>query len=207
MFKLAVLASGRGSNLQSIIDKLHLSKEDIKISCVISNNERAHALKRAKENNISFHLVDDQKYVKKGEYEREMIRIIDKFNVDLIVLAGYMKILSSEFIDHYKDKVINIHPSLLPAFPGLNAQKQAVDYGVKISGCTVHFVDEGVDTGPIIKQKAVYVNYEDNEDSLSRKILKFEHQLLPKAIRLIAEGKVLINKNRTVKIEEGEQGE
>ena len=202
MFKLAVLASGRGSNLQSIIDKLHLSEKEIEVSCVISNKKGAQALKRAEKNQIPFYLIDEKIYNNKEDYEQEIIKVIDENDIDLIVLAGYMKILSARFVKHFQDKIINIHPSLLPAFPGLDAQKQAVDYGVKVSGCTVHFVDEGVDSGPIIKQKTVKVNYQDNEESLSQKILKYEHQLLPEVIELISKGKVAIDGNRTVRIKE-----
>lgn len=202
MFKLAVLASGRGSNLQSIIDKLHLSEKEIEVSCVISNKKGAQALKRAEKNQIPFYLIDEKIYNNKEDYEQEIIKVIDENDIDLIVLAGYMKILSARFVKHFQDKIINIHPSLLPAFPGLDAQKQAVDYGVTVSGCTVHFVDEGVDSGPIIKQKTVKVNYQDNEESLSQKILKYEHQLLPEVIELISKGKVAIDGNRTVRIKE-----
>ena len=202
MFKLAVLASGRGSNLQSIIDKLHLSEKEIEVSYVISNKKGAQALKRAEKNQIPFYLIDEKIYNNKEDYEQEIIKVIDENDIDLIVLAGYMKILSARFVKHFQDKIINIHPSLLPAFPGLDAQKQAVDYGVKVSGCTVHFVDEGVDSGPIIKQKTVKVNYQDNEESLSQKILKYEHQLLPEVIELISKGKVAIDGNRTVRIKE-----
>lgn len=199
MFNLVVLASGRGSNLQSIIDKLHnKNNTSIKIKCVISNNEDAYALKRAQQNEIPFYLVDDSMYNNRREHEQKMKEIIDSYDIDLIVLAGYMKVLTSDFVGYYKSKIINIHPSLLPAFPGLDAQKQAVDYGVKISGCTVHFVDKGVDSGPIIKQKTVCVNQNDTESSLSKKILKEEHRLLPKVIKLIAESKIIIKDKKVL---------
>lgn len=198
MFNLAILASGRGSNLQSIIDKLHLNKKiSIEISCVISDNKDAYALKRAKKQDIPFYLVDKSIYNDKKEQEDIIKKIINDYDIDLIVLAGYMRVLSSEFVDYYKNKIINIHPSLLPSFPGLNAQKQAVDYGVKISGCTVHFVDKGVDSGPIIKQTAVILNQNDTVDKLSKKILKEEHKLFPEVIKDIAEKKLTI-KNRKV---------
>ncbi len=198
MFKLAVLASGRGSNLQSLIDKLHLKKDNsIEIKCVISNNKEAYALKRAQKTKIPFYLIANNMYNNRREHEQQIKKIIDSYDIDLIVLAGYMKVLSSSFVDYFKNKIINIHPSLLPAFPGLDAQKQAVDYGVKVSGCTVHFVDKGVDSGPIIKQKAVCVNQNDTADTLSKKILKEEHKLLPNVVKLIAEGKIII-KDRKV---------
>lgn len=197
MFNIAVLASGRGSNLQSIIDKLHSKKDiNIEIRCVISDNKDAYALKRAQKVNIPLYLVDKTLYNNRKDQEQTIKTIIDDYNIDLIVLAGYMKVLSSDFVDYYKNKIINIHPSLLPSFPGLDAQKQAVDYGVKISGCTVHFVDKGVDSGPIIKQKAVTVNQNDTSDSLSKKILKKEHKLLPEVIKDIANEKVTIKKRK-----------
>ncbi len=201
MFRLAVLASGRGSNLQAIINKLHLSKNNIKISCVISNKKMAIALEIAKNYEIPFYLIDENRY-NNDEYEEMLIKTINSHDIDLIVLAGYLKILSAKFVNTFKDSIINIHPSLLPAFPGLDAQKQAINYGVKISGCTVHYVNKKVDTGPIIKQKAVKVEDKDDEASLSKKILKYEHQLLPEAIELIAQGKIKLNKDRTVTIKE-----
>lgn len=201
IFKVAVLISGRGSNLQTIIDRLHKKNNNIEIKCVVSNNEEALGLKRAKENNICTYTVDDCNFKKRKSYEKEIIKIIDDHNIDLIVLAGYMKVLSPYFIDYYYPKIINIHPSLLPAFPGLNAQQQALDYGVKVSGCTVHHVDKGVDSGPIIKQQAVVVDHNDTVSSLSERILKYEHKILPEVIKLLSLNKVKI-KNRTVVIEE-----
>jgi len=200
VFKLAVLASGRGSNLQSIIDKLHKKEQDISIEVVISNN-KSRALKRALKNNIESYHIDDNNY-NKEEYERKIIDIIEERQINLIILAGYMKVLSANFIDHFRDKIINIHPSLLPAFPGLDAQKQAVKYGVKISGCTVHFVNEKIDAGSIIMQAAVEVKYNDNEQSLAERILHKEHNILPEVIKLIADDKVFITNNRKVKIKE-----
>jgi phosphoribosylglycinamide formyltransferase-1 len=197
MFKLAVLASGRGSNLQSLIDNLHFKKDNsIEIKCVISNNKEAYALKRAQKTKITFYLIDDNMYNNRREHEQQIKKIIDSYDIDLIVLAGYMKVLTSDFVEYFKNKIINIHPSLLPAFAGLDAQRQAVDYGVKVSGCTVHFVDKGVDSGPIIKQKVVCVNQNDTEASLSKKILKEEHKLLPKVVKLIAEDKIIIKDSK-----------
>ncbi len=202
MFNLAVLASGRGTNLQSIIDKLHITEQKIEIKCVISNKKEAYALKRAEKFAIPVYLVDENRYNNKEVYEDKLIQIIENNDIDLIVLAGYMKILSSTFVNRFKNKIINIHPSLLPSFPGLNAQKQAVDYGVKISGCTVHFVDQGVDTGPIIKQKAVSVLDGDDEESLAEKILKKEHKILPEVIKLIATDKVQLTSEDKVLVKE-----
>ncbi|MCF8009343.1 MAG: phosphoribosylglycinamide formyltransferase [Halanaerobiales bacterium] len=201
MFKVAVLISGKGSNLQSIIDRLHIKNNNIEIKCVISNNKDVLGLKRAKDSDICTYTVNDCNYKKSKEYEKEIINIIDGQSIDLIVLAGYMRLLSPYFIDYYYPKIINIHPSLLPSFPGLNAQQQALDYGVKVSGCTVHFVDKGVDSGPIIKQKAVVVDSNDTVNSLSKRILKDEHKILPEVIKLLSLNKVKL-KNRTVIIEE-----
>lgn len=202
MFNLAVLASGRGSNLQSIIDKLHLKDKNIEIKCVISNKKDAFALKRAKKHGIKVYFVDEKRYNDKNEYDKKIIKVITNNEIDLIVLAGYMKVLTPTFVKKFKNKIVNIHPSLLPAFPGLNAQKQALDYGVKISGCTVHFVDQGVDTGPIIKQKAVEVKADDTEKSLAKRILNYEHQILPEVIELISKNKIVLKKDNTVRIKE-----
>lgn len=202
MFNLAVLASGRGTNLQSIIDKLHITDQNIEIKCVISNKKEAYALKRAKKFAIPVYLVDENRYNNKEVYEDKLIHIIENNDIDLIVLAGYMKILSSKFVNRFNNKIINIHPSLLPSFPGLSAQKQAVDYGVKISGCTVHFVDQGVDSGPIIKQTAVPVLDSDDEKSLAKRILKKEHKILPEVIKLIAADKVQLTSEDKVIVKE-----
>ncbi|HKL12619.1 MAG TPA: phosphoribosylglycinamide formyltransferase [Halanaerobiales bacterium] len=202
MFNLAVLVSGRGSNLQSIIDKLHLKDKNIEIKCVICNKKDAFALKRAKKHGIKVYFIDERRYNDKKEYDKKIIKVITNNEIDLIILAGYMKVLTPTFVKKFKNKIVNIHPSLLPAFPGLNAQKQALDYGVKVSGCTVHFVDEGVDTGPIIKQKAVEVKSDDTEKSLAKRILNYEHQILPEVIELISKKKVVLKKDNTVRIKE-----
>jgi len=196
MIKIAVLASGRGTNLQAIIDAIKTGQINGEIKIVISDNPEAYALIRAKANQIATKIVYYKQYKSKVEYEQEILQNLKRFSIDLIVLAGYMRLLSPTFIREYRHRIINIHPALLPAFPGLHAQKQAIEYGVKISGCTVHFVDEGIDTGSIILQKAVEVKQSDNEETLSNKILKYEHQLLPKAIQLFAQNKIQIQKNK-----------
>ena len=199
MFKIAVFASGRGSNFQSIID--HIKSGDIpaEISLLISDNQDAGALKRAEHENVEHVFINPSHFETKADYEKELIGLLEGADVELIVLAGYMRILSPLFVNHFKNQIINIHPSLLPAFKGLNAQKQAVDYGVKYSGCTVHFVDEGMDTGPIIKQAVVEVKEDDSADDLAARILKEEHKIYPEAVKLIAEGRVKIE-GRKVKI-------
>jgi len=202
MINIAVLVSGRGTNLQAIINAVNRGAIDGKIEIVLSDNPGAYALKRAKRNDIKTRVVNYKNFSSKGEYEQEVMQQLDNYKIDLIVLAGYMRILGSGFIEKYRYRIINIHPALLPAFPGLNAQKQALKYGVKISGCTVHFVDEGMDSGPIILQKAIKVKQSDDEESLSKRILKYEHQLLPRAIQLFAQNKIQILDNRRVHIKD-----
>lgn len=200
MINIAVLVSGRGTNLQAIINAVNRGAIDGKIEIVLSDNPGAYALKRAKRNDIKTQVVNYKSFSSKEEYEQEIMQQLDNYRVDLIVLAGYMRILGSGFIEKYRYRIINIHPALLPAFPGLNAQRQALKYGVKISGCTIHFVDEGMDSGPIILQKAIKVRQSDDEESLSKRILKYEHQLLPRAIQLYAQNKIQILDNRRVHI-------
>ena len=193
VFKLAVLVSGRGSNLQAIIDSIEREELNAHISIVISSTRDATALKRAEKHGIKTIFIDPTAYLNSKEYDKALIEKLKKFSIDLICLAGYMRILGEEVIQTFKEKIINIHPSLLPAFPGLNAQKQAIVHGVKFSGCTVHFVDSGVDSGPIILQTAVPVYDNDDEKSLSKRILEQEHYLYPKAINMIKENQIKIN--------------
>jgi len=196
-FKLAVLVSGRGSNLQAIMDSIDREELDAHLSIVISNTKDAIALKRAEKHGIKTIFIDPSNYLSSKEYDKALVLKLKEFSVDLICLAGYMRILGEEVIQTFEKKIINIHPSLLPAFPGMNAQKQAINHGVKFSGCTVHFVDFGVDTGPIILQTVVPVYDNDDEKSLSKRILEQEHYLYPKAIKMIQENKVRLN-GRTV---------
>jgi len=198
VFKLAVLVSGRGSNLQAIIDSIDQKELHAHISIVISNKIDAMALKRAKKHNIKTIFIDPASYLDKRAYDKALVEKLKIFSVDLVCLAGYMRILGEEVIQTFKERIVNIHPSLLPAFPGLNAQKQAIDHGVKFSGCTVHFVDSGVDSGPIILQSVVPIYDDDDEKSLSERILNEEHHLYPKAIQMIKENQ-LKTINRTVK--------
>ena len=197
VFKLAVLVSGRGSNLQAIIDSIEREELNAHISIVISSTRDAMALKRAEKHGIKTIFIDPTVYLNSKEYGKVLIKKLKEFPIDLICLAGYMRILGEEVIQTFKEKIINIHPSLLPAFPGLNAQKQAIVHGVKFSGCTVHFVDSGIDSGPIILQTAVPVYDNDDEKSLSKRILEQEHYLYPKAIKMIKENQIKIN-NRTL---------
>ena len=193
VFKLAVLVSGRGSNLQAIIDSIEREELNAHISIVISSTRDAMALKRAEKHGIKTIFIDPTVYLNSKEYGKVLIKKLKEFPIDLICLAGYMRILGEEVIQTFKEKIINIHPSLLPAFPGLNAQRQAIEHGVKFSGCTVHFVDSGIDSGPIILQTAVPVYDNDDEKSLSKRILEQEHYLYPKAINMIKENQIKIN--------------
>ena len=199
MLNIAVFASGRGSNFQSIIDSVKAGEIPAEINILISDNQKAGALKRAESEDIENIFINPDHFETKKDYEEELISILEGVNIDLIVLAGYMRILSPLFVKHFKNRIINIHPSLLPAFRGLDAQKQAVDYGVKYSGCTVHFVDQGMDTGPIIMQAVVPVAQDDSADDLASRILKEEHRIYPESIKLIAEDKIVIE-GRKVKI-------
>jgi phosphoribosylglycinamide formyltransferase-1 len=197
IFKLAVLVSGRGSNLQAIIDSIDREELDAHLSIVISNTKDAMALKRAEQHGIKTIFIDPSNYLSSKEYDKALVLKLKEFSIDLICLAGYMRILGEEVVQTFEKKIINIHPSLLPAFPGLNAQKQAISHGVKFSGCTVHFVDSGVDSGPIILQTVVPIHDNDDEKSLSKRILEQEHYLYPKAIKMIQENKIRLN-GRTV---------
>ncbi|MFQ5900544.1 MAG: phosphoribosylglycinamide formyltransferase [Thermodesulfobacteriota bacterium] len=184
---VGVLVSGRGSNLQAIIEAVEEGNIPAEIRVVISNNPDARALERAERYGIPAEVVSDKEFLSKVEYDKRLVDILKDKGVELVALAGFMRILTRDFISTFPQRIINIHPSLLPAFPGLNVQKKAIEYGVKFSGCTVHFVDEGIDTGPIIIQAAVPVHDDDTEETLSERILREEHRIYPQAIQLIAE--------------------
>lgn len=186
---IAVLVSGNGSNLQSIIDKVADGSLTVNLSVVISNKDGVKALERARTHKIPAYFIE-YKGIEREEHERQIIKILQEYKVDLVVLAGYMRLLTPFFLGQYKNRVINIHPSLLPAFPGTSGYEDALKYGVKITGCTVHFVDEGMDTGKIILQKVIEVREDDTIDTLKERGLKVEHQALPEAIKLWNEGKI-----------------
>ena len=196
MVNIGVLASGRGTNLHAIIESIEEGKIAGEIKVVISDNPDAYALKRAQQHHIATRYINFKEFKNREDYNKEIIKTLKEKKIELVVLAGYMRILSPYFIRTYKNKIINIHPALLPSFPGLHAQEQAVEYGVKVSGCTVHFVDKGVDSGPIILQKAVEVSDDDTEESLAEKILKEEYQIYPRAIQLFSEGRLMIKGRR-----------
>jgi len=191
--KVGVMASGRGSNFQAIIDaKTRGEIPDVEISQLVVNKPEAYAVERAKKNNIPYEIVDSS-IMTREEFDKKTIRIFEKRKVQVIVLAGFMRILTPFFINKYKNKILNIHPSLLPAFPGAHAHKDTLEYGAKVSGCTAHIVDEGVDSGPIIMQASVEISKVETEDSLSKKILVHEHKILPKALQLLCSGKIVLD--------------
>lgn len=190
--KIGVVVSGRGSNLQSIIDHIAEGKLNVEIAVVVSDHKEAFALERAAKAGIPTAVVERKGCKDKAEFEDRIDAALREAGAEVVVLAGFMRILTGHFISRWEHKIINIHPALLPSFKGLDAQGQAVDYGVKVAGCTVHFVDEGTDTGPIILQKVVPVLDDDTEETLAARILKEEHKALPEAIQLWADGKLTI---------------
>ena len=204
MLKLAILISGRGSNLRSILQAIKtrtLIGTNAKV--VISNNPQARGIAVAKQFNIATEILSPSG-LRGWSYDKRLVSLLEKYDVSpsngLVCLAGYMRVLSPEFVAKYKMRIINVHPSLLPAFPGLHAQKQALEYGVKVSGCTIHFVDEKVDSGSILLQRSVRVLDSDSEETLSKRILAQEHKLYPQAIRLIAERKVTFKGRKVILI-------
>lgn len=194
--KLAVFISGRGSNLQALIDNIRDGRLKATIEVVISDNFKANGVNIALRYGIPVISLDRTGFNSRRGFEEKILKILEGYKPDLIVLAGFMRILSRYFIGEFRGRIINIHPSLLPSFPGLAAQKQALDYGVKYSGATVHFVDTGVDTGPIIIQRTVKVKDSDSVESLSKRILKVEHRILSKAIELIRKDKIKVSGRR-----------
>ena len=193
---LAVLVSGNGSNLQSIIDCIATGGLNASIACVISNNPDAYALTRAAAHGIPCVIQENSRFKGRREYDAALVEILQGYGVELVVLAGYMRILSEVMVNAYPNAIMNIHPALLPSFPGLHAQQQAIDYGVKFSGCTVHFVDCGTDTGPVILQAVVPVAQDDTDATLSARIQQEEHRIFPEAIRLFVDGKLTVNGRR-----------
>jgi len=194
--RIAVLASGRGSNFQAVIDAI--TRGDLPASCcgLITDNPGAYSIVRAEKAGIPVYIVDYTVYPAKEAYEKALCRGMEELSADLYVLAGYMRILGGGIVRHFHGRLMNIHPALLPGFPGLHAQRQALGYGVKVSGCTVHFVDEEMDSGPVIVQACVPVEEEDDEETLSARILAMEHRCLPKAIRLFCEDRLIIDGRR-----------
>ena len=194
--RLGVLVSGRGSNLQAIIDASETGRIDAIVAIVISDVADAYALERARTHGIEAAFVDPRQFNIREDFDAAVIDLLRKREVDLLCLAGFMRLLSPQFVREFQHRIMNIHPALLPAFPGLHVQRKALQHGVKFSGCTVHFVDEGTDTGPIIIQAVVPVLDDDTEESLSARILAHEHQIYPRAIQLFAEGRLEVRGRR-----------
>ena len=192
MKRIAVVASGRGSNFQAVIDAIRNGKVPAECVALITDNPKAYALERAKKAGIPVRIVDYATFPSREVYERALLAAMQDVNADLFVLAGYMRILGASIVKAFPGKIINIHPALLPGFTGLHAQRQAFLHGVKVAGCTVHFVDESLDGGPIILQQCVPVLETDDEDALAERILMHEHECLPEAIRLFCEERLVI---------------
>ncbi len=199
MTNIAVLVSGRGSNLQAIIDSIENGYLKARIAVVISDVGDAYALVRARKHGIEAVYINPKEFGSRDLYEEEILTFLRNHDVELILLAGYMRILGKTLLSEYKYRILNIHPALLPAFPGLHAQKQAFDHGVKVAGCTAHFVDEALDSGPIILQRCVEVKEYDTAETLADRILEQEHKIYPEAVKLFVENRLLIE-GRKVRI-------
>lgn len=194
MINTAVFISGRGSNFLALLKNIEKGVlKNCHIAVVFSNNPNAKGLEYAEKAGIKTIVIPSKNRSDRIEYDRDIINALAEYNIDLICLAGYMRIITEELVEAYKNRIINIHPALLPAFPGLHAQKQALDYGVKVTGCTVHFVDGGMDTGPVILQKTVPVYDNDTEDTLSARILEQEHIAYSEALSLYAAGRLKVS--------------
>lgn len=204
MIKIGVLASGRGSNFQAIIDGIREGEIDGKVVVLVTDNPEAKAIERARENGIPAEIVERKKFGAREEMDRRIAEILKEKKVDLVVLAGYMRIISKELLEPFRNRMINIHPALLPSFPGLDAQKQAFEHGVKVSGCTVHFVDEGTDTGPIIEQTPVYIGDCKDAHEVADRILPYEHRTMRKVVANFSKGKYIVE-GRRVRYEPGPQ--
>lgn len=187
---IGVLISGSGTNLQSIIDAIEAKKLDARIEVVLSNKADAHGLARAQNHGIRTEVLDHKAFVSREAYDQAVVDLLRGCGVELVVLAGFMRLLSPVFVKAYSNRIMNIHPALLPSFPGLHVQKKALDHGVRFAGCTVHFVNEDCDEGPIIIQAVVPVFPDDSEEELAARILKQEHRIYPRAIQLYAEGRL-----------------
>lgn len=193
---VSFLVSGKGSNFQAVAEKILSGYINAKNGIVISSSSDALALEKSEKLGINSIVIEPGDFKSRSDHETEMIRILELYKTDIIVAAGYMRILTPLFVNHFKFKIVNIHPSLLPSFPGKNAQQQALDYGVRITGCTSHFIDEGTDTGPIILQSSVEIKPDDDINSLSTKILKEEHKILIESVKLCCENKIVLKNNR-----------
>ncbi len=198
VLRIGVLVSGSGSNLQSLIDHCTDGTIPGRVACVLSNNAAAFGLERARRHDIPALHLDHHLFPCREEYDAALVDTLREYEVDLVCLAGFMGIVTPVLIDAFPNAIMNIHPALLPSFPGLHAQRQALEHGVKVAGCTVHFVDRGTDTGPIICQASVPVDEGDNEETLSARILVQEHRMYPLAVKLFAEGRLKVEGRRVV---------
>lgn len=194
--RVGVLASGRGSNFEALVEAFEAGRVTAVVAALVTDRAMAGALEIARGRGVEARFVDPRQYPSREAHEKAVIAALDERGVGLVCLAGYMRILGATFVRHFEGRLLNIHPSLLPAFPGLHAQRQALEHGVKVAGATVHFVDEGTDTGPIVLQAAVPVLPGDTEETLSRRILAEEHRIYPEAVRLFAEGRLTIDGRR-----------
>lgn len=188
--KIGILVSGNGTNLQAILDSVEQKKVPAEVAVVISNKAEAFALERAHKKGVPTKVVSHADFPDREAFENRLISELEAAQADLVVLAGFMRVLSPHFVKHFAGRILNIHPALLPSFPGTHAIAEAWDYGVRVTGVTVHFVDEGTDTGPIILQEPVTVSQKETLESLEEKIHSVEHRLFPEAIRLFAEGRL-----------------
>ena len=201
--KIAVLASGRGSNFEAIARAVKSGKIDGEIAVLIVDRKNIGAIERAERLGINWIYVDPYSHPSREDYDRKIVSILKYLQVDLVCLAGYMKIISEVFVDSFPNRIMNIHPALLPSFPGLKSHEKALQYGVKISGATVHFVDKGVDTGPIIVQVAVPVLPDDTPETLASRVLQFEHRIYPQAVKWFVDGRIEI-KGRNVTVRDAD---
>ena len=199
---VGVLLSGRGSNLQAVIDCIEAGSVAARIAVVISNKKEAPGLERARKHGVPDVFLDPKPFAGRPDsreaYDRAVLEVLQKHEVELVLLAGYMRIVTPVLVKAFENRMMNIHPSLLPSFPGLDVQKKAIDHGCKIAGCTVHFVTEGVDEGPIIVQAAVPIHDTDTPETLAARILEQEHRIYPRAVRLYAEGRLRVDGRRVI---------
>jgi phosphoribosylglycinamide formyltransferase-1 len=198
--RIGVLLSGRGSNFEALAESIASGRiPNAEIAIVISNREGAPGIDRAKARGIATQVIPS-KGLERETYDRQVVGALNEHKVDLVCLAGYMRLLSPYFVAAFPNRILNIHPSLLPSFPGLESQRQALEYGVKFAGCTVHFVDENLDAGPIVLQAVLPVNDNDTEDTLSARILQEEHRIYSEAVRIVLEGRYKIEGRRVIRI-------
>lgn len=201
-FRIAVFASGSGTNFQAIADAIAAEKLDVSIELLVCDRPQAPVVERAKQAGVTTFAFEPKEYASREEYETEIVRLLMEYQIDLIVMAGYMRLITDQLLKPYEGRIINVHPSLLPAFPGVNAIGKALDYGVKWTGVSVHFVDGGMDTGAIIAQQPIEITDDDTEATLARRVHLLEHQLYPQVISWIREGKVKLN-GRIVSLQDG----